>query len=199
MIFTNILLWFILIIVQIISFRIVISFNINHTVDTEDDADLPEEGANQDDAAEMRSKPDFEVDITKGDRTLSFSCSFLKAPPVAGEYGIKLFEKAPKYIWIITIITISTTLPTLNSFADDVFGIEEFSIFQGEITDKTYACAGDVLDGYLYDLLMNLLEEKGISNEFVNKLSDLSTAYEHSTYINLLESLSKFTAGKWIL
>lgn len=83
---------------QIISFRIVISFNINHTVDTEDDADLAEEGANQDDAAEMRSKPDFEVDITKGDRTLSFSCSFLKAPPVEGEYGIKLFEKAPKYI-----------------------------------------------------------------------------------------------------
>lgn len=49
---------------------------------------------------------------------------------------------------------------------------------------------------YLYDLLMNLLEEKGVSNEFAEKLSDLSTAYEHSSYIGLLEGLSKFTTGK---
>lgn len=49
---------------------------------------------------------------------------------------------------------------------------------------------------YLYDLLMNLLEEKGVSNDFVQKLSDFSTAYEHSSYINLLESVSKFTIGK---
>lgn len=42
---------------------------------------------------------------------------------------------------------------------------------------------------------MNLLEEKGISNEFVEKLSELSTAYEHSKYIGLLEDLSKFTIG----
>lgn len=62
--------------------------------------------------------------------------------------------------------------------------------------EKNYAVAGDVLDGYLYDLLMNLLEEKGISNEFAGKLSDLSTSYEHSAYIGLLESLSKFTSGK---
>lgn len=49
---------------------------------------------------------------------------------------------------------------------------------------------------YLYDLLMNLLEEKGISNEFVQKLSDFSTCYEHSSYIGLLEGISKFTIDK---
>lgn len=43
---------------------------------------------------------------------------------------------------------------------------------------------------------MNLLEEKGISNEFVEKLSELSTQYEHSLYIGLLENLSKFATGK---
>lgn len=43
---------------------------------------------------------------------------------------------------------------------------------------------------------MNLLEEKGVSNEFVEKLSDLATAFEHTSYIGLLESLSKFTSGK---
>lgn len=49
---------------------------------------------------------------------------------------------------------------------------------------------------YLYDLLMNYLEEKGISNEFADKLIDLSTAYEHTAYVSLLEGLSKFTSGK---
>lgn len=99
-------------------------------------------------------------------------------------------------------------------FADDVFAIDELCIFKGEWNDKVYAVSGDVLDGvynylfmvkiyvtkfllqYLYDLLMNVLEEKGISNEFVEKLSDLATAYEHTSYIGLLEELSKFTTGK---
>lgn len=81
-------------------------------------------------------------------------------------------------------------------YLDDVFVIDEISLFNGEWVDKNYAVAGDVLDGYLYDLLMNLLEEKGISNEFANKISNLSTNYEHSAYIGLLESLSKFTTGK---
>lgn len=69
------------------------------------------------------------------------------------------------------------------------------TIFSGEHSEKSYAVAGDVLDGYLYDLLMNLLEEKGISNDFVEKLSELSTNYEHSMYVSFLESVSKFTVG----
>lgn len=43
---------------------------------------------------------------------------------------------------------------------------------------------------------MNYLEEKGISNEFVEKLGGYSTTYEHSAYISLLEGLSKFVSGK---
>lgn len=42
---------------------------------------------------------------------------------------------------------------------------------------------------------MNLLEEKGVSNDFVEKLSQLATSYEHSLYVNFLESVSKFTVG----
>lgn len=43
---------------------------------------------------------------------------------------------------------------------------------------------------------MNLLEEKGITNELVEKISDFATAYEHSSYINMLENVQKFAAGK---
>lgn len=84
----------------------------------------------------------------------------------------------------------------IDLIVDDIFGIDEITMYDGEWSDKVYAVAGDVLDGYLYDLLMNLLEEKGISNEFVEKIANFSTLYEHSRYINLLENLSKFTTGK---
>lgn len=145
----------------ILTCRIVISFNINHTVDTEEEPEITPT-ADKPDFGEMKSKPTFEVDIVKGSKTLSFTCSFLQGVAQEGEYN-------------------------------DVFGIDELTIYEGEWSEKTYAVAGDVLDGYLYDLLMNLLEEKGISNEFVEKVSELSTSYEHSSYIGLLESVSKFT------
>ncbi|XP_055598617.1 complement component 1 Q subcomponent-binding protein, mitochondrial [Uranotaenia lowii] len=144
--------------------RIIVNFNVNHTVDAEDEAEI-EATADKPEFAEMRSKPQFEIDIVKGSQTLSFTCSFLQGEAQEGEYN-------------------------------DVFGIDEITLFEGEWNDKIYAVAGDVLDGYLYDLLMNLLEEKGISNEFVEKLSDFSTQYEHSSYIKLLESISTFTIDK---
>ncbi|KAH8370716.1 hypothetical protein KR093_004762 [Drosophila rubida] len=143
--------------------KVVVSFNVNHTVDSEEEPEI-NPNADKPELGEMRSKPQFEVDIIRGNSTLSFTCSYLQGEAQEGEYN-------------------------------DVFSIDEMSIFEGEWNDKVYAVAGDVLDGYLYDLLMNLLEEKGISNEFAEKLSDLATAHEHTSYISLLEKLSKFTAG----
>ena len=43
---------------------------------------------------------------------------------------------------------------------------------------------------------MNLLEERGISNEFVDKLSDFCTDYEHQLYVNLLTKLQNFVGQK---
>lgn len=43
---------------------------------------------------------------------------------------------------------------------------------------------------------MNYLEEKGISNGFAEKIIELSTNYEHTAYVSLLEGLSKFTSNK---
>ena len=48
--------------------------NVNHTVDSAE----PDDGTEE--APEMKSKPNFEVDIVKpNEKTLSFSCSFV--PP----------------------------------------------------------------------------------------------------------------------
>ena len=105
----------------------------------------------------------------------------------------------------IDLIRSNTTVSLVCSFLNaedqedgynDIFGIDEISIFNGDWNENVYSVSGEVVDSYLYDLLLNYLDEKGITNEFVEKLSNYSTAYEHSAYISLLEGLSKFASGK---
>lgn len=56
--------------------KIVISFNVNHTVDADEEAEV-DPNADKSNFAEMKSTPQFEVDIIKANQTLSFTCSFL--------------------------------------------------------------------------------------------------------------------------
>ncbi|KAA0201335.1 hypothetical protein HAZT_HAZT003997 [Hyalella azteca] len=70
------------------------------------------------------------------------------------------------------------------------------TIYDGEWTDETYCVSGDILDPQLYDHLMNYLEERGVSEEFVDKLSGLCSDYEHSLYVGLLEKLQSFVLKK---
>lgn len=146
---------------------ITISFNINHSVESDTE---PEINPNDDqpDVGEMKSKPSFNVDISRGNQTLGFSCSFNNEPGASGS----------------------------DESYNDIFGIDEITLYEGTHSDNVYAVAGEIIDGYLYDLLMNYLEEKGVSNEFAEKLIDLSTNYEHTAYVSLLEGLSKFTTTK---
>ncbi len=115
----------------------------------------------------MKSKPNFEVDLVKGGRTLSFSCSYI--------YEHDGPEKAAQ-----------------EEGYDDVFAIDEVTIFEGEWNDKKYAVAGDILDGYLYDLLMNMLDERGVNKAFAESLSEYCSAYEQSQYVGMLEKLQDF-------
>lgn len=65
-------------------------------------------------------------------------------------------------------------------------------MYEGEWTEKNYAVAGDILDGQLYDLFMNMLDERGITQGFADNLSEYCSAYEHSNYIKMLEDVQKF-------
>ncbi|XP_046390311.1 complement component 1 Q subcomponent-binding protein, mitochondrial isoform X2 [Ischnura elegans] len=149
---------------------ITISFNVNHTVDAEPPEPQLNPKMDKPELGEMKSKPSFEVDITKGNKTLSFTCSFIDDAEEQQQ-------------------------PSDDSYGD-IFGIDEMTMFEGEWNEKVYAVSGEILDGYLYDLLMSQLEDRGISNEFVDKLSQFSTQYEHKSYVNLLEKLQKFASGK---
>jgi len=128
------------------------------------DSAEPDDG--QGEAPEMLSRPNFEVDVVKtGGKTLSFSCSFIHPEEQSGEADAE----------------------------EDLFAIEEVTMFEGDKTgDHNYAVAGDILDGYLYDLFMSMLEERGVDNAFAEKMADWCTVHEHSLYIKLLQDIEKF-------
>lgn len=67
--------------------KILVKFNVNHTVDSEESPEIEEDTEGKAELGEMKSKPTFEVDIVRGGTTLSFTCSFLQGAPAEGEYG----------------------------------------------------------------------------------------------------------------
>lgn len=143
--------------------KVMVTLNVNHTVDSAE----PDDGSEE--APEMLSRPNFEVDLIKATgKTLSFTCSYVspeETPEGAQEEGL-----------------------------DDLFAIDEVTMFEGDKhSDSCYAVAGDILDGYLYDLLMTMLEERGVDNVFAERLSEWCSSHEHNQYINLLEQVEKWT------
>jgi len=130
------------------------------------DSAEPDEGTGE--APEMLSKPTFEVDLIKpGGKTLSFTCSYTQMemdPEGEPEEDV------------------------------DIFAIDEVTMFEGENhSDACYAVAGDILDGYLYDVFMNMLAERGVDHQFAEHLQDWCSAYEHSQYLGLLEGLDSWS------
>ncbi|OQR70564.1 complement component 1 Q subcomponent-binding protein [Tropilaelaps mercedesae] len=132
---------------------------------TVDSEDVSPTQPGESEAGEMLSKPNFEVTIEKAGQKIRLSCTF------------------------------STDSSQDQDGYEDLYQIVEFSMFTGEdLLDCDYSVSGDIMDAHLYDLLMNLLEERGITNEFADQLIDFSTSYEHNLYINLLEKLKDFVS-----
>jgi len=147
---------------------ITIELNVNHSVDSEENAAFEQGEKDTSELGEMLSKPNFDVIIEKQGKKLFFNCTFN-----LNEEGQAQTQEA----------------------MDDSFSIVEFSMYEGEeMKDHVYSVSGDVMDGCLYDLLMNMLEERGVTSEFADKLVELCTSHEHALYINLLEKLKKFVS-----
>jgi len=142
---------------------ITIKTNVNNSVDADDMVMDPNE-TKEPQETEMKSKPEFTVEIQKGKKILSFLCTYSQATP----------EEMP------------------NEEFNDAFQISEISLYEGEFEDSTYTVSGDIMDGYLYDLLMNYLEERGVSNDFADKMIGFFTSYEHKLYISLLKGMKSF-------
>jgi len=145
--------------------QITITLNVNHSVESDYEPETEGKAPEEKDAT-MRCRPKFDIEILKGGNTLAFGCSYMNDVEDVVE-------------------------PQQEEYQDN-FVIEEVTLFKDEWGDDTYAVAGDILDGYLYDLLMNMLEERGVNSEFMEKVSDFATDYEHKLYVGLLGQLQTF-------
>jgi len=145
--------------------QITITLNVNHSVESDYEPETEGKAPEEKDTT-MRCRPKFDIEILKGGNTLAFGCSYLNDVEDVVE-------------------------PQQDEYQDN-FVIDELTMFKEEWGDDTYAVAGDILDGYLYDLLMNMLEERGVNSEFMEKVSDFATDYEHKLYVGLLGQLQTF-------
>jgi len=153
--------------------KVTVTFDVNHTVDS--DAGSETEGKAPEQSQEtpaMVSKPNFTVEVEKGGQKLVFECAFVEP-----DYGGEEQANPEEYV--------------------DLFNIEEIYMYTGEkLTDnnKIYAVSGGIIDGTLYDHLMNYLSERGIDNDFAQNLSRYATFYEHGQYVSLLQKLRDFVS-----
>lgn len=142
---------------------ITVKFNINNTVEDETPPDMEAEDPQDKD---LKSKPKFQVDLSRKGQTLTFLCSFLEGEPATPEQAEQ----------------------------EDAFQIEEFYIHDGsgDESPTQYVASAGIIDGDLYNLFMNMLDDRGISKDFANELVELSTAHEHKLYIKALQDIRKF-------
>lgn len=144
-----------------------VKFNVNHAVGEETEYDASESGpTSKDEAKPIINRPPFDVEIKRGSKILGFKCSMVVPPPKDSTSSDDPYN--------------------------DLFAIDEIVMCDGEWKSTDYHVPGEIMDGTLYDLLMNMLEDKGICNELVEKLTTISTDYEHSLYVNLLEKMQRF-------
>jgi len=150
--------------------KVVIRLSVNGAVDSI--APETPESAKQDEPPQMVCRPPFEVEITKGSgEVLALQCMF----PSAEEP----FEDAQQHAADADKI-------------EDQFEIQEVAFHNGEWKDSTFAVSAATMDAELFDLLMDMLDERGVNDEFINNLVDYCTAYENKQYINFLKGLKAF-------
>lgn len=161
--------------------KVTVKFNVTNTVNAnESDAETSGQQAAEEStqaSTQLKSRPTFTVDINRGGQTLSFLCSYLPDDFADAQAQSPGEDKGQGE----------------NESSLDDFQIDEFAIHDGEWNEKVYSADCAVIDGELYDKLLNLLEEHGIGEEFANQLIEYSTGHEHREYIGLLEKLHRFS------
>lgn len=150
--------------------ELTVKMNVNNSVH----ADEPtEEGQ----AQSMLSKPPFEVYIHKASgNTISFQCDFYDADDHFDEVGAEKEQQDPG--------------------VGDMFNITEVALHTGEIKDSDYYMSAENMDATMYDLFMDMLDERGIGSTFISELIAFSTSYEHIQYVKFLEKLNEVMKEK---
>jgi len=144
--------------------KITISFDVNKSVNVQTGGEM---GDDMDGG--IVSYPEFQVSITKpSGRTLTFNCNT--------DAGSGMEEEE-------------------EDLQEENFRIESVQAYRAERgldLSTIYEAEAENMDSNLHDMLLDILGEKGIDDEFVDGLIDLSTAVEHRLYVDHLKAMEEF-------
>ncbi|XP_067135283.1 conserved regulator of innate immunity protein 3-like isoform X2 [Centruroides vittatus] len=150
-----------------------IKINVNHSNDDDDDDDEEDDddnfafdvlGRKKYFSVEKLSRSNFCIEIQKDFKTLCFYCSII--PKLIS--GKELEYRMPFYI----------------NFC---------AMYEGKCTNSTYFMTKETgLDGYLHELLIHVLQERGVTFRLVEQLQDYCSVYRHVLYLEFLEKLKDF-------
>lgn len=151
--------------------KIVIKLSVNGATEAlVDDPNAPE-----DEPPTMVCRPNFDIELHKSDMTLGLQCGF---PRDYEEEGVQDAQQGE---------------PKSSDKIEDLFEIQEIAFLKGEWSNDTFSIPATTVDAELYDLLMDMLDERGVNDEFISQLVELCTAYEQTQYLAFLNKLKTFS------
>jgi len=157
--------------------KIVLSFDLNENINQDEGgADVDAADSDEEEAfmGKIMSYPSFTVEITKkSGHTLKFYCEFNTdlGEDLMSDDG-EAEKAAPEMVHIVNVSVMDTP---------------------GKDKEKTIYCAEtENMDSNLYVMLLNMLAERGVDNDFCQWLLDYSTALEQQHYVKFLEDLHGF-------
>ncbi|KAH8292916.1 hypothetical protein KR044_008661 [Drosophila immigrans] len=153
--------------------RINVFFNVSKSVPNRNDNNDTCDGDGDCSSPTVRSVPKFEVLIKRNDLMLSIFCVFKST----------------------ALEDIEPDATDQQQLENEIFEIQDLSLYNNGWNDSCFTVDASLIDDDLHDMIVEMLEEKGITQQFARKLSDLATTREHGLYIEFLENLSKFTIG----
>lgn len=128
----------------------------------------PQSAEEQDMSTTLMSMPEFQVEITKNNRTLALNC---------------LFEE------------MDHDEETGEPFSSDpMFAIDELVLYEGEPKETEFAVNAEYFQDDLQAALLQYLAEHGIDDEFAKNLVSFATSYEKKQYIGLMQRLKNFVS-----
>lgn len=146
--------------------QIKVTFNVNNMVDASTDFEEQNQEKDPNSNEIMVSKPPFSVEIKKP------SGKILSMNCSYPEYEEQEGEFA------------------------DLFNIMEIAMYDGEWKEETFTVATDTMDEHMYEMLMDMLHDRGIDDKFIQDLTDYSTSFEQDKYVSMLQDLKSFVEEK---
>lgn len=148
--------------------RFTVSSSLNEWRTGEPEQEKQRNPEEQEAAYSLLSLPDFQVQISRDNKTLEVSCYFEQL-----EHDEETGEPFPM---------------------EPTFNIDELVMYEGEPRETEFAVSAEYFRDELQEGLIQYMADHGIDDEFIKNLVSYSTNYEKKQYIGLMKRLREFVS-----